>query len=148
MDPIEELGGFLDNDQFVSFRWLAIFLDVSVEKSKRILEDYKSSNNDVTATYCISGQLRNKHRCVTVVSEKNLSRSKEFFEVVNDTHIYSLQRKKIAESSNLPMQLHAVDVQQAKEQIFSQDSAASFLLNSIGGVGWMAMKLGLSEKEQ
>ena len=134
MDPIEELGGFLDNDQFVSYRWLAIFLDISVEKSKKILEEYKSSNNDVSATYCLSGQLRNKHRCVTVVSEKNLSMSKEFFEIVNDTHIYSLQRKKIAESSNLPMQLHAADVQQASEQIFLQDSAAPFLLNSIGGV--------------
>lgn len=134
MDPIEELGGFLDNDQFVSFRWLAIFLDISVEKSKKILEDYKSSNNDVTATYCLSGQLRNKHRCVTVVSEQNLSRSQEFFEILNDTHIYSLQKKKIAESSNLSAQLHAADVQQASEQIFAQKSAVHFLLNSIGGV--------------
>jgi DNA polymerase subunit Cdc27 len=134
MDPIEELGGFLDNDQFVSFRWLAIFLDISVEKSKKILEDYKSSNNDVTATYCLSGQLRNKHRCVTVVSEKNLMRSREFFEIINDTHIYSLQKKKIAESSNLPMQLHAADVQQATEQVFMQNNPVSFLLNSIGGV--------------
>jgi DNA polymerase subunit Cdc27 len=134
MDALEELRGFLDNDQFVSFRWLAVFLDVNVEKSKIILEKFKSSNSDVSATYCVSGQLKNKQQSISVVSEKNLAKCKEMFEHVNCTHIYSLQKIKLAESLNAPVQLNTADVQQGIEQIALQPTCVLQLLNSNGGV--------------
>jgi hypothetical protein len=134
MDALEELRGFLDNDQFVSFRWLAVFLDVNVEKSKIILEKFKSSNSDVSATYCVSGQLKNKQQSMSVVSEKNLAKCKEMFEHVNCTHIYSLQKTKLAESVNVPVQLNIADVQQGIEQIALQPTCVPQLLNSNGGV--------------
>jgi DNA polymerase subunit Cdc27 len=134
MDALEELRGFLDNDQFVSFRWLAVFLDVNVEKSKTILEKFKSSNSDVSATYCVSGQLKNKQQSISVVSEKNLTKCKEMFEHINCTHIYSLQKTKLAESVNVPVQLNTADVQQGIEQIALQPTCVPQLLNSNGGI--------------
>lgn len=134
MDAVEELRGFLDNDQFVSFRWLAVFLDVKVEKSKIILENYKSSNSDVSATYCISGQLKNKQQSILVVSEKNLAKCKEMFEHINCTHIYSLQKTKLAETANVQVQLYSADVQQGIEQVALQPTCVLQLLNSNGGV--------------
>ena len=134
MNALEELRGFLDNDQFVSFRWLAGFLDVNVEKSKIILEKFKSSNSDVSATYCISGQLKNKQQSISVVSEKNLARCKEMFEHIHCTHIYSLQKTKLAESANVQVQLNTADVQQGSEQIAQQPTCVSQLLNFNGGL--------------
>lgn len=134
MDALEELRGFLDNDQFVSFRWLSVFLDINVEKSKVILEKFKSSNSDVSATYCISGQLKNKQQSISVVSEKNLAKCREMFEHINCTHIYSLQKTKLAESVNVPVQLNTADVQQGNEQSALQPTCVPQLLNSNGGV--------------
>lgn len=134
MDALEELRGFLDNDQFVSFRWLAVFLDVNVEKSKIILENYKSSNSDVSATYCISGQLKNKQQSILVVSEKNLAKCKEMFEHINCIHIYSLQKTKLAGTVNVQVQLYSADVQQGIEQVALQPTCVLQLLNSNGGV--------------
>lgn len=134
MDPQEELRGFVDNDQFVSYRWLAFCLNIHVEKSKSILEKFKNSNNDISATYCVSGQLKNKQQSISVVSEKNLARCKDLFEVINCTHIYSIQKNKFAESTNVPLQLNAADVQQANELIAQQPHCIPLLLNSAGGI--------------
>ena len=134
MDPQEELRGFVDNDQFVSYRWLAFCLNIHVEKSKSILEKFKNSNNDISATYCVSGQLKNKQQSISVVTEKNLARCKDLFEVINCTHIYSIQKNKFAESTNVPLQLNAADVQQANELIAQQPHNIPLLLNSVGGI--------------
>ena len=134
MDPQEELRGFVDNDQFVSYRWLAFCLNIHVEKSKSILEKFKNSNNDISATYCVSGQLKNKQQSISVVTEKNLARCKDLFEVINCTHIYSIQKNKFAESTNVPLQLNAADVQQTNELIAQQPHCKPLLLNSAGGI--------------
>lgn len=134
MDPQEELRGFVDNDQFVSYRWLAFCLNIHVEKSKSILEKFKNSNNDISATYCVSGQLKNKQQSISVVSENNLARCKNLFEVINCTHIYSIQKNKFAESTNVPLQLNAADVLQANELIAQQPHNIPLLLNCLGGI--------------
>ena len=134
MDAEEELRGFIDNDQFVSFRWFANFLNINVEQSKKLFDEFKASNNDVFATYCVSGQLRNKQQSITIVPEDHLARCKDLFLVINCIHIYSLQKKKFQQSSTISAQLNAADIQQANELIAQQPSCESFLLNSVGGV--------------
>ena len=134
MDAGEELRGFIDNDQFVSFRWFANFLNINVEQSKKLLDKFKASNDDIFATYCVSGQLKNKQQSITIVPEDHLARCKDLFLVINCVHIYSLQKKKFQQSPTIPAQLNAADIQQANELIAQQPSCEAFLLNSVGGV--------------
>ena len=134
MNPEDELRGFLDNDQFVTFRWLANFLNIHVEQSKSILNAFKIANHDVCATYCISGQLKNNQNSMTVVPENNLEMCKDMFSVINCIHVYSLQKRKFLESGNIPVQLNAADLLQANELIAQQPPCTSFLLNVVGGV--------------
>ena len=134
MNAEDELRGFLDNDQFVTFRWLANFLNIHVEQSKSILNAFKIANHDVCATYCISGQLKNNQNSMTVVPENNLEMCKDMFSVINCIHVYSLQKRKFLESGNIPVQLNAADLLQANELIAQQPPCTSFLLNVVGGV--------------
>ena len=134
MDAGEELRGFIDNDQFVSFRWFANFLNINVEQSKKLLDKFKASNDDIFATYCVSGQLKNKQQSITIVPEDHLARCKDLFLVINCVHIYSLQKKKFQQSPTISAQLNAADIQQANELIAQLPSCEAFLLNSVGGV--------------
>lgn len=134
MDSEEELRGFIDNDHFVSCRWFANFLNINVEQTKKIFDKFKASNSDVFATYCVSGQLKNKQLSITIVGEDHLARCKDHFLKVNCTHIYSLQKKKFQHSPNVSVQLNAADTQQANELIAQQPPCLAFLLNSVGGI--------------
>jgi hypothetical protein len=134
MNTQEELRGFIDNDQFVSFRWFANCLDINVEKAKGILQKFKDTNEDVFATYCISGQLKNKQRSMTIVPENFLVKCKEQFSVVDCIHVYSLQKSKFEQSLTVSAQLRAADLQQANELIVQQPLCLSFLLNEVGGI--------------
>lgn len=134
MDPLEELRGFIDNDQFVSFRWFANCLDIHVESAKTILTTFKETNKDVCATYCVSGLLKNQQQSISIVPESSLTRCKELFSVINCVHVYSIQKIKFLESSSISAQLNAADVQQANELTALQTVSMSFLLNGLGGI--------------
>jgi hypothetical protein len=134
MDPLDELRGFIDNDQFVSFRWFANCLDIHVESAKTILSKFKESNKDVFATYCVSGLLKNQQQSISIVPESSLARCKELFSVINCIHVYSIQKVKFLESGSVSAQLNAADVQQANELTVLQTPSTSFLLNGLGGI--------------
>lgn len=134
MDALEELRGFIDNEQFVSFRWFANCLDIQIEKTKIIFDEFKKSNKDVFATYCISGKLKNNEHSMYIIAENLLDKYKELFIDINCIHIYSLQKIKFQDNNSISNQLNSADTQQANEMIAQRPQCASFLLNNYGGI--------------
>ena len=92
------LRQYLDAEQSVSCRWLANTLDVTIDASKELLQQYKAKNRDVFASYYISGKKTGTGNSeyialsMEVVSEDRLDVCKKNYTTVSSIYIYSLQR--------------------------------------------------------
>jgi len=92
------LRQYLDAEQSVSCRWLANALGVTIDVSKELLQQYKSKNKDIFASYYVSGKKSDATRpnyialSMEVVPEDRLDACKTTYASVSCIYIYSLQR--------------------------------------------------------
>ena len=138
MNSEDELRGFIDSNQCVSFRWFANVLGIHVEQAKTTMGTFRESNADTFATYCITGHLKgtNETSTVAVVPEDKLDAFKNKYETVNNVHIYSLQKRAMSEiKDKLSYQLSTADALQTNELLMqAQSQEVPFLLNASGGI--------------
>ena len=138
MNSEEELRGFIDSDQCVSFRWFDNVLGINVEQAKTIMDAFRNSHEDAFATYCITGHLKgtNQISAVAIVPEDKLDACKKKYETVSNVHIYSLQKRAMSElKDNLSFQLSTADALQTNELLLkAQGQEVPFLLNGYGGI--------------
>jgi len=123
-----------DNDKFVSYRWLANELQISVDIAKKVMNEYITEYPDInmSAMYCISGIINDTNEYqMLIVPYKLLDSTKKQFSSIISTHIYSLQHKL---PSNIASQLKNCDSIQAKDLLSLQPACEFFLLNKLGNV--------------
>jgi len=125
----------IDNDKFISYRWLANDLQISVDVAKKVMTDYineNPDNNNINAMYCVSGIINDTNEYqMFVVPYKLLDNTKQRFSKVTSTHIYSLQHKI---PLTIASQLKNDDSNQAKDLLALQPTFEFFLLNKLGHV--------------
>jgi len=92
------LRQYLDAEQSVSCRWLANALDVTIDASKELLQLYKGKNQDIFASYYVSGKKSDVAAAghvalaLEVVPEDRLDECKKKYTTLSSVYIYSLQR--------------------------------------------------------
>lgn len=124
----------IDHDKFISYRWLANDLQISVDTAKKVMADYINENpdNNTNAMYCISGIMNKTNEYqMLIVPYKLLDSTKQRFAKVTSTHIYSLQQKV---PSTIASQLKNGDSNQAKDLLALQPTFEFFLLNKLGHI--------------
>jgi len=94
---MEEIRTFLDAEDVVTARWLAMNLSIKVNKAYSLLKQYHSNaskgiNSAVKAFYLLSGSRGDGSAVMLVVSEDMLEARKKSLQSVTSCEIYSLQR--------------------------------------------------------
>jgi hypothetical protein len=129
MNYTDDIKDFLANDRVISYRWLANTLNIHVNVSKKILEDYKLKNSDVVTMYCICGYTNTNSLKFYIVEENKINSVKSKFESITNEHIYSIQGFKSEMTTTL---LKTSDHEQAKELLMQKPNCDSFLKNKMG----------------
>jgi hypothetical protein len=94
---MEEIRTFLDAEDVVTARWLAINLSIKVSKAYSLLKQYHANANngaksEVKAFYLLSGSRSDGNAVMLVVPEETLEERKKDLQNVSSCEIYSLQR--------------------------------------------------------
>jgi len=94
---MEEIRTFLDAEDVVTARWLAMNLSIKMSKAYPLLKQYlgnvnKVGDSSVKAFYLLSGSRHDGTAVMLVVSEDVLEVRKEGLRDVSSCEIYSLQR--------------------------------------------------------
>ena len=124
----------IDHDKFISYRWLANDLQISVDVAKKVMTDYINENPDINiyAMYCVSGIMNETNEYqMFIVPYTNLDNTKKRFLKVLSSHIYSLHHKL---PSTIASQLKNDDSSQAKDLLALQPAFEFFLLNKLGHI--------------
>lgn len=110
----------INHDKFLSYRWLANDLQISVDVAKKVMTDYIIENPgmNINAMYFISGLMNETNEYqMFIVPYNSLDITKQRFKKVTSTHIYSLQHKL---PSTIASQLKNDDSSQAKDLLTLQ----------------------------
>ncbi|XP_057334734.1 DNA polymerase delta subunit 3 [Microplitis mediator] len=93
---LDTLAGYInDEDKLVTYKWLSKELEVHVNLSKQILEEYWSKNkssDQLVATIMIIGHTKDGGMRVEVVKESDFGVAADKYDRIISQHLYSLQK--------------------------------------------------------
>eukprot|EP00607_Mallomonas_marina_P010330 CAMPEP_0182419798 /NCGR_PEP_ID=MMETSP1167-20130531/4164_1 /TAXON_ID=2988 /ORGANISM="Mallomonas Sp, Strain CCMP3275" /LENGTH=482 /DNA_ID=CAMNT_0024594897 /DNA_START=42 /DNA_END=1490 /DNA_ORIENTATION=- len=128
---LSDLKFMIDSNQFITYRWLAYSMNISMESSKRAMSDFIEKYDKTRATYLISGILASTSvNTYAVVEDNKVESTKKLFSKVHTNHVYSIHKEL---PSDIFSQLAAVDMEQANDLIY-QSKDEIFLNNRLSSL--------------
>jgi hypothetical protein len=128
---MEELRSLIETEAIISVKWLACKLEIDFIAAKLLLSEFREKNDDVRATYVISGTKNKNEISFVMVAEEKLEKMKSKFHIIHDLSIYSLQKCLM---NTLPLQIANRDYEQMQEKLMKVPGNENFLLNKLNNI--------------
>lgn len=126
-----EIQLYLDNDHFITSKWLAVNLSISFLDAKKHLNDFKVLHPTIASSYLVSGYARipgtetSLKKVIIVVPDSDLDESLKQL-LSPKSELFSIQN---SNSNSWSTQIVASDYNQARDELYSKETKDFYLKN-------------------